>query len=301
MPFGLGGANLPDLPNIDAQLNLFTQMMDEFGRIAKERQAKLGPLEDEFLGSITDLINRFAPEAAKQFNFADELRTLYQRQALPQEQRLFRDLQGYDTAARRADQAARAAGGVVQAANAQQQAMTRDLRQAGVDPNDPRYAAMRAQETADVAAQAAAAGKSARDQVEEEGIQRRIAATQLGQTWNALSNTYLGQGVQLAAAVPTALQGGLQTAANIGGRPIDYQRGQLDLANSYIDQMMRRYEAKLGRAALRSSASAGLGGALGSLAGAAGGFYLGGGFGGGLNALRGASLGAGLFGGGFRE
>lgn len=293
-----GGADLPDLPNIDAQLNLMTSLMEQLGREVEERRRRIGPLEDQFIQSINDLVSRYAPEAAKAFDFSNELRGLYRTTALPAERRLFSDLQKYDTPQRRAFEFSRAAGGVVNAARAQQGAITADLRRSGVDPNDPRYAARRQQEANEVGALAAAAGRQAQEGVEDRGIARRLQAAQIGRGWNTLADTALGQGTQLAGAIPAALGTGYQMLAATGGTPLDFQSAQLAAANNYIDTMMQRYNAKLGRSAARQGAAMGLGRTLGSLAGAGAGFALGGGFGGGLNALRGAFLGSRLFGGG---
>jgi hypothetical protein len=87
----------------------------------------------------------------------------------------------------------------------------------------------------------------------------------------------LSAGTQLAAQIPTATGMGYQTAATIGGRPMDWQNAQLGLADQYIRTLMERYNAKMGRAAARSSAQAGLGGALGTLFGAGLGYFLPGG------------------------
>lgn len=290
-----GGADLPDLPDIDAQLDLMMKLMKQFGEEAERSRGILDPLRDKFLSSINDLVARFSPEAARAFDFSNEMRTLYRRTALPVEQRLHRDLTQYDTPERRAFEFSRAAGDVTQAASGQRGEEMRRLREVGVDPSDPRYSALRQQQEAEVAARAASAGREASEQVGEQGIARRLLATQIGRGWQTMGDNSLNQGVRLAAAIPAAQQTAINTVASMYGRPFDWQAAQLDVANNYINTLMNRYDAKMQRAAARRNAASGLGGAFGSLLGA--GIGLGAGSFGGLGALQAASLGSNLFGG----
>lgn len=287
-----GGADLPDLPDIDAQLNLFSSLMERFGVEAEARRGIMAERETAFLDSINKLVEQLAPEAAAQFDFGTEMRDLYRTIALPAEKRFHAALSGYDTPARRALAFGRGAGAVTTAAGAQEMAQVNALRAAGINPNDPRYAAERARAGAMTAAAAAAQGRREVDRVEETGVARNTLATEIGRGWQRMGEGATRAGAALGVIGPNALQSAYTTTAQIGGTPRSWYGDQLAVANNYIDQMMQRYQAKMGRAAARSQAQGLLGGALGTIAGAGLGLFMGGGFGGGLDALRAATLGA---------
>jgi hypothetical protein len=226
--------------------------------------------------TIGDYIKQIAPEAAANFDFGSQLREIYKTSAIPAMQRYMKDAETYDTPERRTQEATRALEGVRKGDEMQERAQIAQLRQAGIDPNDPRYAAARGQNDAEVAALGAVAANDARTGVEERGREMRGQAINVGQGIGTMGQSYSQEGARLGAGVPAAVANQAALGSNLQGQNQGTYTMQSNLTKQLLDTRMQRYQAGVqARAQGGGGMAAGLGGAIGSLAGMGIGAWLG--------------------------
>jgi hypothetical protein len=292
-----GGANLPDLPDTSGNFSEIRDLIDSFGEQSSTTQDELKGLNDDNIAALHSIVSRYGTEAGHNFDFGNELRGLYKNKALPGEVTQYNKLMNYDTDARREQYAGQAAQDVQRTADEADKAQAIALQREGIDPNDPRYAAARSAGKADVAAASAAAEGAARTGVEERGLQYGNQAVDLGRGWADLGGKYSAEGVRDLGLTTGAIGDVARTYGATMGTPMQWQQDQLNTIQQLINNRMSRYDAKLGRTTAKNDASAGLGGAIGTLGGAALGLYMGGSP---YSAAVGANIGGSVFGGGGR-
>lgn len=261
------GANLPDLPNIDKWLTTLDSSIQKFGERGDAQAANFDSRYEQLYGLVDALIQQYAPEVGKSYDFGSELRDIYRAEALPMERQFVRDAQSYDTTARREGKAAEAMSGVTSAAEANRRRAAMELQRYGIDPTDPRYAAIASQGDPATAAATSAAANNARERVEDRGLAMRRQAIDVGKSWDQQSGQWIDRGGMIGEALPGAMEGAIRSDAAVRGRSSDWYQQQMQTLQQMIDTQMQRYNAKLGRTQARSAAGAGAWQGFGQLAG----------------------------------
>jgi hypothetical protein len=182
----------------------------------------------------------------------------------PLEDQLVADANSYNSEARRELEAGRAQAAVAENFETSRRAAAQELESYGIDPSSTRYAALDAGSRIAQAAAAAAAGNTARGDVEDRGRSLRSEALQIGQTYPGniatTSSTSLQSGNQAAnAGLATTASG-----ANTMGTSTQYgQMGNqaLGTAGALKGQ---EYDAAMAQYKAKQEASSGIGSLLGA-------------------------------------
>lgn len=191
-------------------------------------------------------------------------RQRYESVYQPLEDQLVADANSYNSEGRRELEAGRAQAAVAENFETSRRAAAQELESYGIDPSSTRYAALDAGSRIAQAAAAAAAGNTARGDVEDRGRSLRSEALQIGQAYPGniatTSSTSLQSGNQAAnAGLATTASG-----ANTMGTSTQYgQLGQqaLGTAGALKGQ---EYDAAMAAYNAKQQSSSGLGGLLGA-------------------------------------
>lgn len=244
-------------------VNSFTNANGQYTRPLMDNANSMAGRVSGVQGDIMDLNRGVAQE---NLNFQNET-------FRPLQRGIVADAQGYDTAARRESAAAQSMADVGSRIDAETENNNRNLAARGVDPSSGASLALGRRSTILGGALKASAGNTARLQVEDTGVKRRMDANTIG---NSLSGN-AAQASSLAAGAGTA-------AVNTTAVPLQLQNQQIQgftsltntgvNANNSAGAIMR----PAGAGATGGGGSSSTNQALGSLAGAAASAYFGGGF-----------------------
>jgi hypothetical protein len=260
------GANLPDW---DKWLNQQDEHIQQYQQDAELQRTQIQKMQTLMNSTIGDYIKQIAPEASANFDFGKQLRDIYASETVPAMQRYMKEAEGYDTPGRRNREAIAAQESVRRVGEQQDNASMAQLRSAGIDPNDPRYAAARGYDDANQAAAQATAANKARYDVEDRGRAMRSSAIELGQGIGNLGQQYTQTGAQFAGAIPQAVQNQQVLNSALQAQNQSTYSFQSDLTKRLLDTRLARYQTGANaRAAAGGGMASGLGGAIGTLAGA---------------------------------
>jgi hypothetical protein len=236
---------------------------------AKEQDA----MNREILNRVLDVQ---LPAMEEQARIAREDRQRYETVFRPIEDQFIAEAQGYDTAARRAQERAAAIADVSQQFDAQRRNALSRIESYGVDPSQTRNAALDVSVRVQQAAAQAAAATSANRRVEDVGRALRSDVVNLGR--GSLSNVAQSYGGAVGAgqaAVGGANQttgtsaGAMQGAATYFGGALQGYGQQANILNQGYANQMAHWDARLGQ-------KAGVLGGVGTIIGAAAGLADGG-------------------------
>lgn len=188
----------------------------------------------------------------------------------PLEDQLVSDANTYNSEGKREQAAGAAMGAVGESFEQSRRAAQQQLESFGVDPSSTRFASLDAGSRIAQAAAAAAAGNTARGEVEDKGRSLRSEALQIGLTYPG----------NIATTNSTSLQSGNQAAntglattasgANTMGTSTQYGalgNGALGVAGNLTSQ---QYQDAMAKYQAGQQSSSGIGSALGGIAGIAG-------------------------------
>lgn len=224
---------------------------------AKEQYAKDSEITNKVINA------GLARQTENDANAAKD-RQRYENVYQPLEDQLVADANSYNSEGRRELEAGRAQASVAENFETSRRAAAQELESFGIDPSSTRYAALDAGSRIAQAAAAAAAGNTARNDVEEKARSLRSEALQIGQAYPGniatTSSTSMQAGNQAAnGALATTASG-----ANTMGTSPQYNQlgmGGLSTAGGLtgqgFDAAMAAYNAK-------QQSSSGLGGLLGA-------------------------------------
>ncbi len=194
----------------------------------------------------------------------------------PLEQSIVADASGYDTAGRRELKAGEAMANVGTQADAARGTVAREAMARGVDPSSGSFAATQGMLGVRTAAEQAAAGNTARTQVETIGVARKMDAANLGRNLASSQATSAGLALTAGNGATTNAQIPLNVAA--GGAQIlnagasGAQAGLAGAAGTYGSMAnIQNQTSNINQQAYatKSAANNGLWGALGTMGGAA--------------------------------
>lgn len=260
-----------DAPPPDPAIGQAAQMNAEVGREYldwyKQKDAADKPNRDAAIQLALDQAKTQTATAKKQNDMADETYAYTKGTFRPLEQKIATEALGYDTAARRDQEAAQAQADVGSAMDASKANLVREVESRGGDVNSGNFTASLANLGAKGAAAAAGAGNQARKNVEQ------IGAAKLADAAN------LGRGIASTNATQTAL--GLQagnSSVNNAKTPLDIsaqQIGQYGQAAGVAMQgnssagnlLLGQYNAQTNANAQAGQAGSALMGAVGTVAG----------------------------------
>lgn len=191
-------------------------------------------------------------------------RQRYEQVYQPLEDQLVSDSNSYNSEGRRELEAGKAQATVAETFETSRRAAAQQLESFGIDPSSTRYAALDAGSRIAQAAAAAAAGNTARDNVEEKGRSLRSEALQIGQAYPGniatTNSTSLQSGNQ-------AINSGLATTGS-GAATMGTSTQYGGLGNQALGQAGgltgAQYEAAMAQYNANQQSSSGLGGLLGA-------------------------------------
>lgn len=218
---GGGGSPQPDFAGILAAQAAMEQTR-VMGELARENLAWSKEQYYDAKATNKPIIEEFIRSAKLQNEFAEEQKAFYDETYKPIEADLAKRAQEWDTPERREQEAAAAAADVAQQFEGARQAAESQLRDFGVDPSSPRYAATSLGARLAQAQTGSAAQNMARKNVEMQGMQLEQNAVNTGrgypgavnQTWGTANNS--GN---------SAVQGTINTTqlgSNMMGTPVQW-------------------------------------------------------------------------------
>lgn len=230
---------------------------------AKEQYGKDREISDRVISA--GLARQAENDAA-----ATKDRQRYENVFQPQEDKLVADADSYASDGRRELEAGRAQASVAENFETSRRSAAQALESYGIDPSSTRYAALDAGSRIAQAAASAAAGNTARGEVDDKARSLRSEAIQVGQAYPGnvatTSSTSLQSGNQ-------AVNSGLATTGSGGstmGTAPQYQQLGTAGLNSTGDLMNNSYNNQLNQFNANQQSSSGLGAALGGIAGLVG-------------------------------
>jgi hypothetical protein len=162
---------------------------------SKQMWAEQKPLVDEYVSTSSEIMQG-------QWETAKADRTRYEQLYQPIEEDYLQKAAGWDSDQRRADQAAKAESEISQQFDAQRKNALQRLEAYGVDPSQTRSQALDLGVRIEQAKAMAMGAKTARDQVEREGMGMRGESINVGRGMASQGLQYAGQ--SLAATQPIA-------------------------------------------------------------------------------------------------
>lgn len=268
-----GSVDMPSVdPNISASQNQLNQYSSEYlnnwktniwPELQKQSQVQQARSDEQYAVAkgIQDQNLKIAQGQAD----------IFQNQVQPLQSSIISDAMNYDTAANRERMAGLAIGDIKTSGAANQATMERNMAGYGINPTSGRYAGLSNANALLQSAQESAAANRARTAAEQLGWDKKLAASTMGQ--NIFNNQVTASGAALTAGTAGLNYGqtpinnfGQMTAsgATAYGLPIQAtsQVGNLGLGT---------YQAQVGAANAQNQAnattSAGIGSALGTVAG----------------------------------
>lgn len=172
---------------------------------AKEMYAESAPDRQFAREQATKVSSAQLGAMATQTALAKDYDEYNKRTFRPLEQGIVADAAGYDTTARRETMAGQAIADVGTQADASRETMAREAMARGVDPSSGNFAAAQGAFGVREAAAKAAAGNTARTQVETVGAARKMDAANLGR--NLASNQATSAGIALSAGNNSSANG----------------------------------------------------------------------------------------------
>jgi hypothetical protein len=183
---GKGEAPAPD-PNIGIAARENAALSAEQLQLGREELAwqreqfdKVAPVYNEVIQQQLGQMRTDADRATDQWN-------IYKTLFAPVEQRMVQDAMSYDSPERKERAAAGAAADVSSSYDAANGALQRNMQSLGVNPNDPKYAAIMSQAGLSRARDTAGAMNTARTNTEITGMSMRQGAAQFGRNMPATS------------------------------------------------------------------------------------------------------------------
>lgn len=285
--FDMGG----DAPAPDPLIGQAAQQNAEVGREYlqwyKEKDASEAPYRKEAAQLALDQARKQIATSDKQEGYADNTRAYELSTFRPLEQKIASDALGYDTPARRDQDAAQAQAEIGAGIDAQRANIAREVESRGGDINSGNYAASLARSAVVGGSTQAAAGNQARKNVEAVGAAKLADAANLGRGIASTNATQTQLGLQAGnSGVANSLVPGNMSAQQTG------QYGQaagvaMQGNSSAGNMMLGQYNAQTGANAQAGQAGSAIMGAVGTVAGA----YFGGPAGAAVGGKVGKSLG----------
>jgi hypothetical protein len=250
---------------------------DQMGKRWADLYAKRAPIlkdyENKARQSLDTLIGESAPAIHDLYRQATGMGKYATDEYMPALSQYMSDAKGYDTPERRGQASQEAMVDVQQGAEASRQAAMQRLESFGIDPSMTRGAALDQNIRLQTALEQVKQGRDAATGVEERG--QAYLRDALG----------LGAGIQQQGVQTAATAGGMANAttdaasrtagtfANIYGSPVTNLEARKGMIDSSLKAKTTEAEFKAGQS--EGSPIAGIAGSLGTMAGMAGGAYLG--------------------------
>lgn len=272
-----GGKGGSKAPAPDPAIGQAALMQAELGKDwlgFAEKQFAIGNERQKGIDALENKIRTQQLSTQDQANaWAKEDRQRYKSVFQPMEDRLIKEANNWDSAARQEGAAAEARADVIGAADMQRQASNRQLTGMGVNPNSGRFAgSQRAGETATALA-AAGAANSARDRIRQQGISMRADAVNIGRGLPSQAAGSAGLGLTAGnSAMGNALNANNSWRSNVGimgqgfGGAMQGYAGQAGTLNTLYGNQLQGWAAQNQASSANSS---GLMSGIGSIAGMA--------------------------------
>lgn len=267
---GGGGSPQPDWAGIMAA-QAAARQAEIMGQIASEQLAWAKEQYKQDKETNAPIIAQLTRSMTTQNDFADQQLKMYNETYQPMEKDLADKAMNWDTPERRETMAGEAAADVAQQFEGARLAAEQQLKDFGVDPSSPKYAATALGGKLAQAQAAAGAQNAARRNVEMQGLQLEQNAVntgrgypgQINQTWGTAQNS--GN-----SAVQNTLNQS-QTGANMMGTPYQYYGLQNQAIANWGNITANNYKNYLEGYKMGNSGSSG----MGQIAGMAGGLLSG--------------------------
>ena len=269
---GGGSAPAPD-PNIGiAQKQMADLATQEFN----QWQTEVWPaLKAQTESQTTNANNQAAIDLQTQTQqnaIADEQYQMYKNTYQPLQQQLVDEAQNYNTPANEERLAQGAIGDVNTAFNNQKQAQTQQMQSYGINPTSGQFQGMQNSNQVLQAAQSSAAATQARNAAEQLGWAKKMDAAGMasGQYGNQATATQLGlsAGGQSLAAGQVPISNSAALSSSMAGGYGGAMQGWNNVGNLGVQNYQTQVSAFNAQQQANATSSAGIGSALGSLAGA---------------------------------
>lgn len=263
---GKGSAPAPD-PNIGIAARENAALSAEMAAVAKDELAWNKARWEEVKPVYNEVVQAGLTQMRSDSDRATEQWNLYKNLFQPVEQRMVQDAATYDSPERKEQMAARAAADVSASHDAAAGVVQRNMQSMGVNPNDPKYAAVMSQAGLARARDTAGAMNMARTNTELTGMSMRQGAAQFGRNMPATSIAQdaaaLGAG---GSAVGTA---GAQTASHAPTSATPWYQGAVGANTAAGNLYAQQYGMQMQGYQAQQQANSGLWQGVGTLAGAA--------------------------------
>lgn len=217
-------SDAPDYPKAEmrAQIEASEKLGNRYLDLSEQQQTwaqdqwnQTYELLQGVLGAQTDTMNEQLANARKD-------RARYEERFQPLEDDLIAEFRDYDSPERRALESGRAQATAQQAYDAQRANAEARLESYGIDPSQTRGQAIDAASRVQLAAQQAAQGNLARDQVEQVGRALRADAINIGRGLPSQVAQSYGQTLQAGQGAMGAQTGAVQSGANTMGTGLQW-------------------------------------------------------------------------------
>lgn len=182
---------------------------------AKKTYAEQEPLAREYLTNMMAASN-------EQLGYARTDRERYKTEFQPIEDKFLKDAKGWDSPERATQRAAAAEADVGNAMDQQRHATMAQLQSYGIDPSTLRFSSGLQKHDLAKAAAMAAAGTSSRLNTEQQGIQMRGQAIELGRAYAGGTGAQYGSAAQTGAAGFGTNNQTQSTFGNLMGTPYQW-------------------------------------------------------------------------------
>lgn len=268
-----GDAPSPD-PNIGIAAIKNAELGEGWLKFARD-QAKVGNIRQEEMDEITKIVvDQQLATQEKTNERADEQWQQHQETFRPIEERVAKEAMEYDSPEKQAQAAAEARADVQKSAAMQQQTNNRQMAAMGINPNSGRFQGQARANELNTALAAAGSQNQARNNVRNMGIMMRKDAANFGRNMPGTAAQSYGLGINAG----NSAVGNMATANNAWNQNNQIMaqgfQGAMQGYNNQANILQNQYNSQLNAWGTQQNAaaneSAGMGSAIGAIAGIAG-------------------------------
>lgn len=251
----------------------YDKMGARWDSIYKKRAPVLNNYEQMASKSLDSLLGESIPAVQELYRQSEGASKFATDEYLPAASKYLSDAKGYDTAERRQEASQKAMVDVQQGAEASRQAAMQRLESYGIDPSMTRGAALDQNVRLQTALEQVRQGREASESVETRGQQYLRDALGIGAQVQAGGLSAAQTAGNIGATATNAVNSTANTFTNIWGSPVTNLEAKRSLINDSLGAKVT--EANFKQAQSDGSTFGNIMGSVGSIAGMAGGAYLG--------------------------
>lgn len=268
------GSSAPPPPDYSGVANASRESAKEYAAIMREQLAWAKEQYADNKAFADEVKDVFASDMKFNSETARKDRARYEEFYQPLENDLVDDAKSYASDERKALERGRSMGVVAQQFDTAGEAAKRQLESFGIDPSATRYAALDLGVKTQKAAAMAAAANQSDVMVDDRGRALRSEAINTGKGYPGQIAGQFGSSTAGGSAGVGAQNSTYAAAAPALGNPAAFGGLQNQAIGQWGNTLSNQYQSQMAQFNANNSQSSGIGSALGSLAGIAGGRYM---------------------------